>query len=216
MTIRTPLAVGALVLAATLGLGACSDDDHGSMDGSMDGPAMDQPSAATASIPADATFNATDVGFAQGMIPHHAQAIVMADMALDQSTDPDVTRLATAIKAAQAPEIDQMTTWLEDWGQPVPETYDGMGHSMEGMEGMMMSGMMSGADMERLGEAEGSTFDTMWLELMIQHHEGAVTMAEDVLADGKAPEVAQLAQAIIDAQQAEIAEMEALLAALPA
>jgi uncharacterized protein (DUF305 family) len=186
------------------------------MDGSMDGSGMEQSSPSTASIPADASFNATDVAFAQGMIPHHAQAVTMADMALDQSTDPDVTRLATAIKAAQAPEIEQMTGWLQDWGQPVPETSDGMDHSMDGMEGMMMSGMMSEADMQRLGEAEGTAFDRMWLELMIQHHEGAITMAEDELANGKAPEVEQLAQAIITAQQAEITEMETLLAALPA
>jgi uncharacterized protein (DUF305 family) len=109
-----------------------------------------------------------------------------------------------------------MTGWLQDWGQPVPDASGGMDHSMDGMEGMMMSGMMSEADMDRLGEAEGTAFDRLWLELMILHHEGAVAMAEDELADGKSPDVEQLAQAIITAQQAEIAEMETLLAALPA
>lgn len=212
MKTRRPLAVVALVAAAALTLGACSDDDHGSMNG---GGAQEGSPTATATIPADATFNATDVAFAQGMIPHHAQAIVMADMALERSTDPDLTRLATAIQAGQAPEIEQMTGWLEAWGQPVPDTSDGMDHSMDGMDGMMMSGMMSEADMERLGQADGSDFDRMWLEMMILHHEGAVTMAQDELAGGKSPEAMQLAQTIITAQEAEIAEMEALITAMP-
>jgi uncharacterized protein (DUF305 family) len=168
-------------------------------------------SSETLSIPADAEFNATDVGFAQGMIPHHAQAIVMADMALAQSTNPDVTKLATEIKAAQDPEIQQLTSWLESWGQAVPDTSGSMDHSMDDMGGMMMSGMMSDADMARLENATGTDFDTMWMEMMIQHHEGAITMASDEVAEGKFEATIAMAESIITSQQAEIDTMLSLL-----
>jgi uncharacterized protein (DUF305 family) len=203
---RTLAAAGAVVLAAGVTLGACSSSgDHGSM--SMSTTTV----APVAAIPADAEFNATDVGFAQGMIPHHAQAIVMADMALEQSSDSDVTELATEIKAAQAPEIEQLTAWLTTWGQPVPDASGGMDHSMDGMDGMMMSGMMSDADMARLGNASGTDFDTMWLQMMIQHHEGAITMARDEVAGGEYAATKAMAQSIITSQQAEIDTMNALL-----
>lgn len=86
---------------------------------------------------------------------------------------------------------------------------------MTNMSGMMMDGMMSDADMKRLESSTGTAFDRLWLELMIQHHEGAVRMAKDELADGKNPDAKALAQAIITSQQAEISKMNALLAALP-
>lgn len=212
MKTRLPLVLGATVITAGLVLGACGSSDHGSMgmgDGSMT-------TATTTPIPADAEFNATDVAFAQGMIPHHAQAIEMADMALAQSQDAQVKELATAIKAAQQPEIDQLTGWLEAWSQPVPDTSMGMDHSMDGMEGMMMSGMMSDADMGRLGDSSGAQFDRLWLEMMIQHHAGAISMAEDELDDGKYPAALQMAQDIITSQQDEIGRMDTMLAAMPA
>jgi uncharacterized protein (DUF305 family) len=201
---RLLAATGTAVLAAGLALGACSSD-HDSMN--MTTTTV----APAASIPADAEFNATDVAFAQGMIPHHEQAIVMADMALEQSSNAEVTKLATEIKAAQAPEIEQLTAWLEAWGQPVPDSTGGMDHSMDGMDGMMMSGMMSDADMARLENTSGTDFDTMWLQMMIQHHEGAVTMARDEVAGGKYPATTAMAASIITSQQAEIDTMTALL-----
>lgn len=204
MKTRLVPAAGATLLAAGLVLGACSSD-HGSMDMST------ATTVAPAAIPADAEFNATDVSFAQGMIPHHAQAIVMADMALEQSSDPEVIALATEIKAAQAPEIEQLTSWLVSWDQPVPDTSSGMDHSMDGMEGMMMSGMMSEADMTRLGEATGTDFDTMWLEMMIQHHEGAISMSRDEVTGGKYAPTVALAESIIVSQQAEIDTMTAMV-----
>jgi uncharacterized protein (DUF305 family) len=161
-------------------------------------------------IPEEAEFNATDVGFAQGMIPHHAQAIEMADMALEVSEDPDVRRLAEAIRAAQDPEIDLLTTWLETWEQPVPEASGG--HGMDGM-GSMMSGMMSPADMERLGGSSGPDFDRMWLEMMVRHHEGAIEMAQAEIDGGEYQPAIDLAGTIVTTQQAEIDEMRGLLAA---
>jgi uncharacterized protein (DUF305 family) len=173
-------------------------------------------STTTLVIPEGAEFNATDVYFAQGMIPHHAQAVEMADMALETSTNPDVTALAEQIKAAQGPEIEQMTTWLTDWNQEVPDLNTRMDENMDHSGGMTMSGMMSAADMARLGNATGPDFDRMFLEMMVLHHEGAIEMAEQELADGTYQPTKDLAQAVITGQQAEIDEMNALIAALPA
>lgn len=197
-----PIALIATVAATiSLVLGACSS--HDSM-------------SSTVSIPESASFNATDVAFAQGMIPHHAQAIDMADMVDGRTTNPDVVALASEIRAAQGPEIQTMTNWLNSWGQPIPSTDGHGGHDMSGMESMMMSGMMSKADMDRLMKSEGRAFDRMWMEMMILHHEGAVEMARSELATGKDAAVKRLAQAIIDSQTAEIATMSSLLAKLPA
>ena len=204
---RTLSAIAATFVAGALVVSCSSSDSSHSTMTTM----------AAVTIPATANFNATDVGFAQGMIPHHAQAVEMADMAIATSTNADVLALAKQIKSAQNPEIETMTGWLQGWGQAVPSTAsmaDG-GHEMTNMSGMMMDGMMSDADMKRLESSTGTAFDRLWLELMIQHHEGAVRMAKDELADGKNPDAKALAQAIITSQQAEISKMNALLAALP-
>lgn len=204
---RTLSALSAMFVAGAL-IAACSSSDssHSTMT-----------TMAAVTIPATANFNETDVGFAQGMIPHHAQAVEMADMAIATSTNADVLALAKQIKAAQNPEIETMTGWLQGWGQAVPSTSSmaGGGHDMTNMSGMMMDGMMTDADMKRLESSTGTAFDRLWLELMIQHHEGAVRMSQDELADGKNPDAKALAQAIITSQQAEISKMNALLAALP-
>lgn len=209
MKTRLAPAASALTLAAALLIGACSSStDHGSMN--MSTTSMTAGISA-ASIPAGAEFNAVDVAFAQGMIPHHAQAIVMADMALEQSTNQDVTKLAAQIKAAQAPEIDQLTKWLQAWGQPVPATTGGMDQTMDGMDGMMMSGMMSDADMARLENTTGTDFDAMWLEMMIQHHQGAISMARDEVTGGKYAATKAMAESIVTSQQAEIGTMTKLM-----
>jgi len=231
--VRTRIALPAIIIVAIVFVGACSSssdhdgmnangdmgsmDDQGSMDdrGSMDTNGGGG-SATPLVIPDGAEFNAIDVSFAQGMIPHHAQAIVMADMALDVSTNPDVIAIAEKIKAAQGPEIEQMTTWLTDWDQTVPDPNVAMDDDMDHSGGMAMSGMMSAADMARLGNAGGTEFDRMFFEMMILHHEGAVEMAEQELAEGKYQPTKDLAQAVITGQQAEIEEMNALIAGLPA
>lgn len=201
------LALG-LVLVTAVGLGACSSD-HSGMSGMS--------TSTTIEIPANANYNATDIGFAQGMIPHHAQAIEMADLALTNTKNPDVLALANKIKAAQSPEIIKLSGWLRDWGQTVPSTASGsMDHDMSGMGGMMMDGMMSQADMDRLETSTGTEFDRLWIELMIQHHEGAVKMSKTEVAGGKNPDAIALAQVIISSQQAEITTMESLLKKLPA
>jgi uncharacterized protein (DUF305 family) len=146
--------------------------------------------------------NQADVDFATGMIPHHRQAVTMADLALDKATNADVKQLATGIKQAQQPEIDQLAGWLEDWGEEVPADAHG-GHQTT-------DGMMSADDMSMLENATGKAFDRHWTAMMIEHHEGAITMARTELKKGESDQAKQLAQAIIDGQSKEIATMKAL------
>ena len=152
-------------------------------------------------------FNDADVTFAQSMIPHHEQAVEMATMASEQASSPEVKQLADKIAAAQGPEIDTMTGWLEDWGQEVSsDSTSGMDHSGSGM-----SGMMSDDDMESLGAATGAEFDQMFLTMMIEHHTGAIEMAKTEQQDGENPDAIALAEKIEADQTAEIAQMEDLL-----
>ena len=208
MHARTRFAALALALGAPLLLTACGGEEDTAAD-----------------IPESAEFNAADVDFASGMIPHHAQALVMVDMADGRDISPETADLMERIEAAQAPEIEQMTGWLEDWDQPVPDLgdMDGMGSGdMSDMDhsdmdmgdtGEMdgMTGMMSAEDMADLEDAQGSAFERMWLSMMIEHHEGAVEMAEVELEEGEYADALALAESIIESQEAEIAEMEALL-----
>ena len=139
-------------------------------------------------------------------------------MTIANNASPAVLTLAQKIKAAQNPEIETMTTWLRQWNQPVPamtSSMSGGGHDMTGMSGMMMDGMMTQADMTRLSKAKGAEFDRLWLELMVQHHEGAVRMANDELASGKNAQAQTLARAIIASQTAEIEQMNKMLASMP-
>lgn len=154
-----------------------------------------------------AQFNDADVTFAQSMIPHHEQAVEMATMAQERASGTEVKQFAEKIEAAQGPEIDTMTRWLEDWGQEVsPDSEGEMDHS----DGDM-SGMMSDADMESLGTASGAEFDQMFLEMMIEHHTGAIEMAKTEQQDGENPDAIALAEKIEADQTAEIAQMEDLL-----
>lgn len=147
------------------------------------------------------TANAADVMFAQMMIPHHEQAVEMAQLAATRSSDAEVLDLAARIAAAQQPEIDLMKSWLTTWG--VAEMSDHSGHDM--------AGMMSGDDLTALAATNGTAFDKAFLAMMIAHHEGALTMVEPVL-DSQDPAVRTLAAAIVDAQTREIAEMRSMLA----
>lgn len=152
------------------------------------------------------SHNSTDVAFATDMIPHHSQAVEMADLALTQADSDAVVDLAEQIKAAQDPEIDAMSGWLEAWGEPVPDT----GDEMSGMDSSM-PGMMSDADMQSLADASGTAFDRLWLTMMVEHHEGAISMAESELSDGANADAKSLAEDIIEGQRAEITTMQQLL-----
>ncbi|MDQ3305061.1 MAG: DUF305 domain-containing protein [Actinomycetota bacterium] len=189
-----------LVAVVALFSAACGSDDTGG--------AIDQGDAT-----AEASFNDADVAFAQGMIPHHQQAIEMSDMAAEKAESAEVKGLAAKIKDAQAPEIETMTGWLQSWDQPVPSGMEmgGEGGGMGGMNGM--SGMMSAEQMGMLEAASGPEFDQLFLTGMREHHAGAITMAEQELEMGEYPEAKELAQEIIDAQRTEIEEIDRLLAA---
>ena len=155
----------------------------------------------------NATANSVDTMFTTMMIPHHEQAIEMVDVLLAKDgVDPGVLALAERIKAAQAPEIALMESWLAAWGMPSQSGMGGMDHGG--------SGMMSEDDMQALEKASGSAAGTIFLNHMINHHLGAIDMAQPVIIDGADPDVIALAQDIIDNQTAEIAEMRALLSSL--
>ncbi len=195
------LMIPALALAAAASLAACGSDDASSADTTV--AAVGTDAGATASA---VTLNEADVEFAQGMIGHHEQAVEMAEIALDPTIGASaaIVDLATRIQAAQEPEIDLMTGWLTAAGETTVM-------DMSSDEMMAMEGMMSVEDMDGLASSTGAEFDTMWLEMMIAHHEGAISQSETVKADGSNPDVLALADQIIAAQQAEITEMQALL-----
>ena len=167
------------------------------------------PATALPAVRSVANVSDSDVSFAQQMIPHHQQAVEMADLALTRETSPEVKRLAEQIKAAQGPEIEMMSMWLQSWGAPMEMGEDHSGHDMGGMD---MSGMMSDDDMQALADAQGAEFDRMWLEMMIAHHQGAISMAEQVKAASSNADVTSLAGAVMTGQAEEIDTMQKLLA----
>jgi len=148
--------------------------------------------------------NAADVTFATDMIPHHRQAVMMAELAEARSDNSDVLELAAAIRDAQDPEIETMSGWLEDWDEPVPD-------EMDAMSGMDMPGMASDQEMAEMEAASGTGFDELFLESMIAHHTGAVQMAQTEQADGQYAEAVDLAEQIEQSQSVEIETMEGLL-----
>ena len=191
------LALTAVALAAaTLLFGACGSHDMGSMDtGSMD---------TGDSTPESADFNNADVIFAQTMIPHHQQAIEMSDIALDPNSGASaaIVALATQIKGAQDPETSQMKNLLTTWGKSME--MGSMDHSS------MMGGMLSLEEIDTLGQLKGAEFDKAWAKGMIAHHEGAIAMANEVLANGKNSEILALANAVVSGQSAEIKTLKPL------
>jgi uncharacterized protein (DUF305 family) len=193
----------------------------------------------TLSAGASNEHNAADLTFAQMMIVHHQGAIEMADLATDRAANTQVKDLATRIKAAQDPEIQQMQTWLTAWGAAMTGSTaasttaastadDGMGGmdhgGMSGMGkegdmsssagGMSMPGMMSDGQMQQLTDASGVEFDRLFLEMMIMHHQGAIEMANTEIAEGSNAEALALAESIKTSQTTEITEMQQLLQSL--
>jgi uncharacterized protein (DUF305 family) len=166
---------------------------------------------------AAAEHNDADTTFATSMVPHHTQAIEMAQLATDHATSSKVKELAGQIEQAQGPEITQLQGLLAAWGEkPAPTSMGDMG----GMGGMPMDGkaampgMMSDQQMKQLQAASGAAFDRMWLQMMIEHHTGAIEMARTELSSGTNAEAKDLAQNVVDAQQSEITTMKQLLTSL--
>ena len=206
MTLRTRLAAVAGGIALTLALAACGDGGQTTPEEPAAGTAAEETTGSATE--AEDVHNDADTMFAQMMIVHHEGAIEMADLAVEKADSEEVRSLAERISAAQGPEIEKMTSWLEAWGEETSPTggMEGMDHGDMDMEGMSQEEAM--AELESLSGAE---FDRRFLELMIAHHRGAVDMAQAGLDGGENPQALDLAQKIIDDQEREIAEMEQLL-----
>lgn len=233
------LTLGAASAALLLALTACGDS------GTDQSAATTTSAAVTTSASAETgagEHNAADIAFAEGMVPHHSQAIEMSDMLLaKQGIDPRVVDLAQQIKAAQGPEIEQLNAWLTEWGQAPPTTTTGMqmteslpmgtdlqmpeappvvppatsGMDMPGTEGGGdMEGMMSAEDMQALSDAQGVAAAKLFLTQMIEHHKGAIAMAQTEVADGQNAQAKAMAQTIINTQQQEVTTMEQILSTL--
>jgi len=196
--IRRSVTVATAAIAALV-LAACGSDDSSTGPGENSSP--------SASAPAKkGDHNAADVAFAKGMIPHHRQAVEMADLAETRASSSEVKSLASEIKKAQDPEIKTLSGWLKAWGEQVPEEMGGMDHM-----GHDMPGMMSAEDMKELEGLSGKAFDTAFLKMMIKHHEGAVSMAESEKSDGSYGPAVSMAETIITSQSGEIDRMNKLL-----
>ncbi len=158
-----------------------------------------------------------DVRFMEGMIGHHAQAIVMAKWAPSHGASPVIQVLTARIINAQRDEIATMQRWLRDNGQAVPEPDTVNAHmGMHGMH-MMMPGMLSDAQMDQLDAARGPEFDQLFLLFMIQHHQGALAMVDDLFkADGGAQNdlIYKFATDVFADQGTEIDRMQKLLLTL--
>jgi len=201
-------------------LAACGSTNHSShtsatnISGAMPGMSMSTTGGGTAAplvsstAPSSAQHNAADTTFVQMMIPHHAQAVEMANKELINGQNAQLKVLAKTIMAAQEPEIVQMNGMLTKWGV-APAGHQGHGSMTS------MPGMMSAADMVKFYKATGSAVDRMFATMMIAHHQGAVEMANAELAGGVNTAAKTLATSIVVSQTAEIAQLRALLASLP-
>ncbi|GAA0815640.1 hypothetical protein Sya03_60600 [Spirilliplanes yamanashiensis] len=192
------------VLAVATG---CGGGDHSSSTGGHNTGGA--PSAGASAQPG-VQHSQADITFAQSMIPHHQQALEMATTAETKASRPEIKALAAEIKQAQGPEIEQMTAWLANWGaaaasMPPGETHGG------GHDGGAMPGMMTAEEMAKFAAAGGAEFDRMFLEMMIEHHKGAIEMAKTEQQQGVNADAKALAATIEKDQAAEITEMQALL-----
>jgi uncharacterized protein (DUF305 family) len=197
---RRVAAVG-VVAAGALLLAACSDksNDTNGMSGMDHGSSLSSPKATARA----ADYNEADVKFAQMMIPHHEQAMEMAKLADGRASDSEIKNIAAKIEKAQDPEITTMKGWLESWGKPT---------AMGDMPGMNMGdGMMSDKDMKELKAMKGTEFDKMFAQMMIEHHNGAISMAKDEQKKGKNTDAVKMAGDIVTGQSAEVKQLHGVL-----
>ncbi len=188
------MAGGAVLVALSLGVAACGSGSDSVI-----------PAGPGASMMQEAT--SSDAMFAQMMIPHHEQAVVMSDYAETRAADPLIRALAREIKAAQQPEINLMRSWLAEWGAPEMSGAEAMGaHGGHGM-----AGMLTDEQLAELAASDGAAFDLLFAAYMIEHHLGAIDMARDVLMTNGDPRVDELAREIIVVQETEILRLQAFL-----
>ena len=201
--------IGAGAIAALVVSAGCSSGNSSGEHLAGHTTSASATASATTAAPTGEAHNDADVTFAQHMIPHHQQAIEMSDIVLGkQGIDPRVTQLANQIDAAQDPEIQQMQTWLNEWGTPPMAPTPGHG-DMPGM-----TGMMSEQDMTALKNAQNVDASRLFLTQMIAHHEGAIAMAQTEIGDGQYPPAVEMAREIVSTQQQEIDTMKGILETL--
>jgi uncharacterized protein (DUF305 family) len=186
--VRIAAALVALLVAAA---GASCSSDHKS------------PPAAQTTEQAD--HNADDIAFARNMVPHHEQAVVLAQMVPTNTTNQQIIDLSTRIINSQVPEIQAFHAWLMQWPDNQNSGHDAGGH------GAQMPGMIDQATINKLQSLNGPEFDRLWLTSMIDHHRGAIAMSQDEIAHGKNPDVIYLARTIVTEQQTEIDQMKKML-----
>ena len=204
---RRLLTIGVAALAMLTTLTACNRDS--SHQATHSGSTSASVSSSVSSSVAAQQHNQADVTFAQNMIPHHQQAIEMSGTVLaNEGIDARVIDMANRIEAAQRPEIQQMQSWLSQWGVPTMPMTPGS------MAGHDVSGMMSEQDMNDLKSADGVEASKLFLTEMIAHHQGAITMGTDEIKNGQYPPAVSMAQSIVTGQQREITEMQGILASL--
>lgn len=154
-----------------------------------------------APTPPASTEGATvaDLAFAQRMVPLHEQALELADLVPGRTDSPELLALAEEIPATRRPEIDRMTGWLEEWGAEV------------GSAPADVPGLLAGADVEALREASGAEFDRRWLDAMLAHHEGVVSVAETAIGAATDRPTVELAEDVVRVHRSEAARMQAML-----
>lgn len=198
---RSLLCRAAAVTAAALALAACGSNSDSST--GHDGHSPQSPAVSVSA--SQGQRNAADVAFAQGMIPHHRQAVEMAALASSRAGSAEVKKLAGDIRKAQDPEIKTLSQWLTSWDEKVP-TEGSMNHSPHGMDGMVSS-----EEMDRLENSSGEEFDAVFMEMMIKHHEGAVVMAKAEQEEGAYQPAKHMANTVVSSQTDEIKQMNKLL-----
>ncbi|MFE2294986.1 DUF305 domain-containing protein [Streptomyces sp. NPDC059452] len=209
------IALAAAAVAAVLALGGCDGDgdDPKPAAGKDAGPgviAPGRPGEPARTLTAEEaakeasrdTANSADFRYAQMMIEHHAQALVMTELVPDRASSSAVKRLAERISAGQKPEIGAMEGWLKrNGGEDRKQPHDHSG----------MPGMATEAQLKELRAAKGKAFDELFLKLMITHHQGAVTMATEALSEGNDVIVEEMASDVVAQQSVEINRMRALM-----
>lgn len=214
-----------LVLPAALVvvLGGCSADSPPAAQSRSEevtviqpgGPGEPATTGSTDSMDRSQEWNHTDVAFMQMMIPHHAQALEMSQLAAKHADDKQVRSLADRIRGAQAPEIQAMSAWLEERKMVVPRPGEDprkFDHGQHGHNAMM--GMMTRSQMSQLASSRGREFDRLFLRGMIRHHAGAVDMAKDAAQNGVDVLVGEMIADVSASQSAEIGRMQDVLAQL--
>ena len=167
----------------------------------------------TASSP---TADSADAGFARDMAVHHQQAVEMSYIVRDRTDDPEVRRLAYDIAQTQANQRGMLLGWLDLWELPKvsadpPMTWMGMGDTASGEDGALMPGMATDAEMERLGTLDGKRAEVFYLQLMTDHHQGGVHMAQGCVRACEVGVEKRLARGMVEAQESEIALMASML-----